>query len=91
MIKMLVSKLEPVLAMMETESAHQNGEVKNEMEVQPLEHIKTENEESLPFQPQQLELKQETVESSPQQVRNESDRTLAKEIESKKSIWKFHL
>jgi len=55
--------------MMETESAHQNGEVKNEMDVQPLEHIKTENEESLPFQPQQLDLKQETVESSPQHVR----------------------
>jgi len=54
--------------MMETESAHQNGEVKNEMDVQPLEHIKTENEESLPFQPQQLDLKQETVESSPQHV-----------------------
>ena len=64
--------------MMETESAHQNGEVKNEMEVQALEHIKTENEETLPFQPQQREGKQETIESSPQHVRNESDRTLAK-------------
>lgn len=76
---MSVLKFEPQLAMMETESARQNGEVKNEMDVQPLEHIKTENEEA--FQPHQLDMIQETVESSPQHVRNESDRTLAKEIE----------
>ena len=57
--------------MMETESVHPNGDVKHEMETQPVEHIKTEQDDSLSFQPQQLDLKQESQEATAQHVRNE--------------------
>ena len=69
--------------MMETESAHQNGEVKHEMDVQPVELLKTEQDEPLSFQPQQMDLKQEKLESQPQHVRNEFDRIDSVEIEPK--------
>ena len=56
---------------METENAHPNGELKREMETQPVENIKTEQDDSLSFQPQQLDLKQESQEAPAQHVRNE--------------------